>query len=84
MLFKSVEPERFGVVYSRERGRASICDPFDQKIYKIINLQPAGEDLISMHLYSPALQEIEIFPLSDSTFADYDDLIIRSTDRANA
>ena len=63
-------------------GRA--CGSFDQEIHQIANLQGAGTELISLHVYSPPLKGMELFSLSQSTFADYDDILIRSAKRAAA
>lgn len=60
------------------------CGSYDQEIHQIANLQAPGQDLVSLHVYSPPLKSMELFSLSQTTFADYDDLLIRSTRRAAA
>jgi cysteine dioxygenase len=61
--------------------RGSVCGSYDQDIHQIVNLQPAQHNLISMHIYSPPLKNMETFPLSESTFADYDQLMTSAVSR---
>lgn len=60
------------------------CGSFDQDVHQIANLQAPEKDLVSLHIYSPPLKGMELFSLSQSTFADYDDILIRSAKRAAA
>ena len=36
------------------------CGSFDQDVHQIVNLQPAENNLISMHIYSPPLEKMEL------------------------
>lgn len=62
----------------------TVCGSFDEDVHQIVNLQAAHKDLVSLHVYSPPLKGMELFSLSQSTFADYDDILIRSAKRAAA
>lgn len=74
-----------GILYptNTEHFRAgTTCGSFDEEIHQIVNVQPVGEELISMHIYSPPLHGMEVFPLAQSIFADYEALTNRSSDKA--
>jgi cysteine dioxygenase len=57
-------------------GEASVCQ--DHEMHQVGNLQSAGHDLITLHVYSPPLQRMELFSLKESVFADYDSLLTGS------
>lgn len=54
-------------------GESCVCQ--DSDMHQLGNLQPAGHDLITLHVYSPPLQRMELFSLKESIFADYDSLL---------
>ena len=54
-------------------GESCVCQ--DSDMHQLGNLQPSGHDLITLHVYSPPLQRMELFSLKESVFADYDSLL---------
>jgi cysteine dioxygenase len=58
-----------GMVYptrSLWRVAGSICGKSDDGIHQMGNLQPPGHDLITLHVYSPALTGMRIYTLGNS------------------
>ncbi|MFO1429802.1 MAG: cysteine dioxygenase family protein [Candidatus Competibacteraceae bacterium] len=67
-----------GLLFPREMkqvraGESTVCQ--DNEMHQVGNLQPAGQDLVTLHVYSPPLQRMDLFSLEESVFADYDDLL---------
>lgn len=58
---------------SLRAGESTACQ--DHDMHQVSNLQPAGQDLVTLHVYSPALQRMDLFSLKESVFADYDNLL---------
>ena len=54
-------------------GESGVCQ--DSDMHQVGNLQPAGHDLVTLHVYSPPLQRMDLFSLKESVFADYDNLL---------
>jgi cysteine dioxygenase len=52
---------------SRELPDGHICLSADTDIHRISNLQPDGADLVTLHLYSPPLLQMEVFSLEYSS-----------------
>lgn len=44
-----------------------VCASNDMDTHQISNLQPHGEDLVTMHVYSPPLAEVGNYSLTDNT-----------------
>ena len=61
---------------SLHAGQSTACQ--DHEMHQVGNLQPAGQDLVTLHVYSPPLQRMDLFSLKESVFADYDDLLAGS------
>ena len=67
-----------GLLFPREMkqvrmGESTVCQ--DQEMHQVGNLQSAWHDLVTLHVYSPPLQQMELFSLKESVFADYDGLL---------
>jgi cysteine dioxygenase len=56
-----------------ERGSVSAC--CEVEIHQVANLEPAGSDLITLHVYSPPPSRWRSYPVSETTLADLDRLI---------
>lgn len=54
-------------------GDVGACQ--DRAMHQMGNFEPAGRDLITLHVYSPPLRRMELFSLTDSVFANYDNLL---------
>ena len=63
------ERTEHGLVYAVESHRlaaGSLTINGNLDIHQISNLQPYGEDLITLHLYSPPLRKMELFSLEST------------------
>lgn len=57
-----------GLVYattSHELGEGEVCGSEDSDIHQVSNLQPAGRDLITLHIYSPPLLTMGVYSLTE-------------------
>ncbi len=57
----------------RTRGQVSVSQ--DADTHQVSNLQAPGEDLITLHIYSPPLLRMQTFSLTDSTVGEYRPII---------
>jgi cysteine dioxygenase len=74
----SLYPER-----SRRLGAGAVSVAHDADIHQMGNLAPPGNDLITLHIYSPPLSAMRIYSLSETTLADHDRLAaLRPKERA--
>jgi cysteine dioxygenase len=65
-----------GLVYpvsSRDLARGHCCASADDDIHQMSNLQVAGADLITLHVYSPPLLRMEMFSLDNPAVREWDD-----------
>ncbi len=58
-------------VSSRDQHEGLICASQDADMHQISNLQAEGEDLITLHIYSPPLVKMKTFSLTDRTVGEY-------------
>jgi cysteine dioxygenase len=67
-----------GLVYaigSRQLAQGTSCATCDNDIHQMSNLQPAGEDLVTLHLYSPPLMTMNMFSILDAKVTQFFDPI---------
>jgi cysteine dioxygenase len=67
-----------GMVYavgSRELPTGHLCASSDADIHQISNLQSAGADLVTLHIYSPPLLRMDMFSLDGTSLLEWDDPI---------
>jgi cysteine dioxygenase len=62
---------------SRCLGAGSVCVSYDADIHQMGNLAPPGNDLITLHVYSPRLSAMRIYSIGETTLADHDRLATR-------
>jgi cysteine dioxygenase len=60
---------------SRELPPEHICASADDDIHQMSNLQAAGSDLVTLHVYSPPLLRMEMFSLETPSVREWDDPI---------
>lgn len=58
-------------VSSRDLPEGLIAATQDADMHQISNLQAEGEDLITLHIYSPPLLKMKTFSLTDRTVGEY-------------
>lgn len=51
----------------------------DAQIHQISNLQAAGQDLVTLHIYSPPLLRMDTYSLVDSSIVEYAPIIMEHT-----
>lgn len=67
-----------GLVYpteTRKLHEGSVCGSFDSDIHQVSNLQPAGKDLVTLHIYSPALLVMGTYSLTDNRVGEFVPLV---------
>lgn len=67
-----------GLIYatgSRVLREGAVCGSQDDDIHQVSNLSGGGRDLITLHVYSPALLRMQVFSLTDSSINDFEDKI---------
>jgi len=65
-----------GMIYatgSHELAAGDSCASQDADIHQLSNLQPAGHDLVSLHLYSPPLFRMHMYSLLDAKVQQFFD-----------
>jgi len=70
------EQTKDGWIYatgSHELGRNQVCGSEDSDIHQISNLCPQGEDLVTLHVYSPALLVMGTYSLTGNTRGEFTD-----------
>jgi cysteine dioxygenase len=60
-------------VRTRKLPQGFVCATYDQDIHRLSNLQAGGQDLITLHIYSPPLLVMGQYSLSDSIARDFRD-----------
>jgi cysteine dioxygenase len=58
---------------SRQLAAGDYCASQDADIHQMSNLQPAGTDLITLHLYSPPLFRMNMYSLMDDKVKQFFD-----------
>jgi len=58
-------------VSSADMGTGEIVASQDADIHQVSNLQPAGQDLITLHIYSPPLLRMDTYSLTDGLIREY-------------
>ncbi|MCC6910271.1 MAG: cysteine dioxygenase family protein [Phycisphaerales bacterium] len=64
------EPSPCGMMMatrSHELNVGDICASQDSDTHQISNLQPAGQNLVTLHIYSPPLREFHTYSATDGT-----------------
>lgn len=58
-------------VVSRDCPAGSICVSEDSDTHQVSNLQPAGVDLATLHIYAPPLTRMETYSITDGWVGEY-------------
>jgi cysteine dioxygenase len=65
-----------GMMYatgSRQLATGDSCASQDADVHQMSNLQPAGTDLVTLHIYSPPLYRMNMFSLVDAKVKQFFD-----------
>ena len=74
-LFEHADNEMVVPVSSRQLDEGSICVSQDSDIHQMSNLQADDADLVTLHIYSPALLSMNAYSLVDATVSRFFDPI---------
>ncbi|MBD1557269.1 hypothetical protein HC752_09975 [Vibrio sp. S9_S30] len=64
--FKRVENGHILAISSAHLERDQITSSYDNQIHQISNLQPDGQDLVTLHIYSPPLSAAQLYSLESN------------------
>ena len=67
--------------HSHSAKEGAMCASFDADIHQLANLQPAGRDLITFHVYSPPLSHMRTYSIEETALAPLDAAIASRPDR---
>ncbi len=62
-VFDETPSGQIKAVSSMDCGTGHVCCSQDEDIHQVSNLQAPGEDLMTLHIYSPALKAMDRFSL---------------------
>lgn len=65
-IFERTEEGHIYATGSRRLGEGLVCGSQDADIHQMSNLQPAGQDLVTLHVYSPPLMRMGVYSLHDT------------------
>jgi len=81
-LFEQTEDGWIYATGSRNLGESQVCGSQDSDIHQVSNLRPRGEDLVTLHVYSPALLVMGTYSLTDATRGEFIDPVYTFADGA--
>ena len=81
-IFEMTEEGRIFETRSRRLSEGFTCATEDLDIHRIANEGPAGEDLITLHIYSPPLLVMGQYSLQDSSQREFQDEVHTLTEGA--
>jgi cysteine dioxygenase len=70
-LFETTDCGQIKAISSTDYGSGFVCSTQDDNIHQISNLQSSGTDLVTLHIYSPAIKCMDTYSLLDSTRSIY-------------
>ncbi len=62
-------------------GAGDVLSSYDEDTHQTANFEQPGNDLVTLHCYSPPLSKMSIFDSSSTFFGDYDQVHQRVCDR---
>lgn len=74
-VFDRTHEGRLIAMRSRELREGGVCGSQDADIHQVSNLQPNGAELITLHIYSPALESMNTYSLTDGSVSRFKDPI---------
>lgn len=63
-------------ILSRDLHCGQVCASQDEDVHQISNLQAAGQDLVTLHIYSPPLVRMKTYSITDARVQDYTPVIL--------
>lgn len=65
---------------TRTLAEGELCGSQDADVHQVSNLQPAGVDLVTLHIYSPPLLTMRMYSLTDTCISEYEDPVFELAD----
>ncbi len=81
-VFEMTEEGHVYPVRTRKLQEGLMCATQDLDLHQLSNLQPAGKDLITLHIYSPPLLVMGQYSLTDTAVRDFKDEVHAFTEGA--
>jgi cysteine dioxygenase len=81
-LFEQTKDGWIYATESLELSKNQVCGSEDSDIHQVSNLCPQGEDLVTLHVYSPALLVMGTYSLTDATQVEFSDPVYAFSDGA--
>ena len=75
-IFETSPSGLIHAVKSLQRHEGDVCASQDADIHQVSNLQEAGKDLMTLHLYSPPLLRMDTFSLTDSHIGEFRPMVL--------
>ncbi len=72
-IFERTAAGHIYATQSREYPVGTVCGSFDHDIHQMSNLQAAGSDLVTLHVYSPPLLTMGTYSLTDRSVGEFVD-----------
>ena len=67
-------------VESHDRRVEDVSVSQDADIHQMSNLQPSGDDLVTLHIYSPPLLRMDTYSLTDSRIGEFRPMVLEHVD----
>ena len=81
-IFEQTADGHTFAVRSRQLEEGESCASQDSDIHQVSNLQPDGQDLITLHVYSPPLLIMGVYSLTDTKVGVFDDPVMALSEGA--
>jgi cysteine dioxygenase len=65
---------------TRRLAAGSVCGSQDSDMHQMSNLEPAGCDLVTLHIYSPPLLKMEMYSLTSAQVGEFVDPVLSFMD----
>ncbi len=67
-------------ISSRDMTVGEVCATQDSGMHQVSNLQPEGNDLVTLHVYSPPLLRMDTYSLTSAAIGEFRPTVIEHTD----
>ncbi len=78
-IFEPTPSGQVKAVSSRDLMTGAVSASQDADIHQVSNVQGAGNDLVTLHIYSPPLLRMDTFSLTDATVGEFRPMVLEHT-----
>ena len=75
-IFEPTPSGLIKAVSSHDRHTGDVAASQDADIHQVSNLQKAGTDLVTLHVYSPPLLRVDTYSLTDTTIGEFRPMVL--------